>query len=414
MATAPPADDKDRVAAVDENEDDPTYRFTEPDPELDFCGNDPRLYRVSAAGANLDDEEHNIEEDATATRQERDALRVEVEELRAEVTQLREQRRQAGRLALTGGRFASWFAAKVFLGLDLTGTMRTWFEALRHWLDAKAPADSMPVEETANLAAAIVRRWLRVGLWHIVLASGGVITAGILIWQGFLIRGQIQQQQAQNELIHTQVEQQAADTLIVRRAQLLDTIYTDSCREPAPDELAPIRGTRSEIVDDGESICLPTANHRVVREAVLAFVEIERGRDVVPDLSSVNLLEADLMDADLSGVNFFGADLRLARFRAVSLSGANLYSVDLRGALFFGANLRGTDLSETKLSRTELLWVDLSGANLARAHNLTPQQRALTCGDETTKLPEGLDMPDTWPCRWAVGESGSWISVPLE
>lgn len=393
----------------------------------------------------------------------------EVDELRAEVEQLREQRRQAGRLALAGGSFASWFAARVFIGWDLTGTMRTWFDALRHWLEAKAPADSIPVEETANLAAAIVRRWLRVGLWHVVLASGGAVTAGILIWQGFLIRGQIQQQQAQNELVsrqieqqqaqndllRTQNEQQQADTLIVRRAQLLDTIYTGDCTDP-----------------EDPKTCKPKANPRSVREAVLAFVEIERGHPEKPDLSRANLNGAelfaanlsrtrlseaflsktDLREADLSGAELSRANLQRANLEGANLSGAdlfgaelnearlfdanlnharltgtilheaNLFRANLRGANLLGANLIGANLRNAELTGADLYnaflqEADLSGTNLLEAdlreaQNLTSEQLATACGDGTTKLPNGLDMPDTWPCRWERDASGEWVRVP--
>ncbi len=103
-------------------------------------------------------------------RRELADLHLENEQLRAELAELREQRRQVGRLALASGSFA----ARIFAGRELTRVVRRWFEA-------KTLAVPLPVEETADVAAAVVRRWLRVGLWHLALSLGGVITAGILI-----------------------------------------------------------------------------------------------------------------------------------------------------------------------------------------------------------------------------------------
>lgn len=41
----------------------------------------------------------------------------------------------------------------------------------------------------------------------------------------------------------------------------------------------------------------------------------------------------------------------------------------------------------------------LRGAIL-RGAILTPEQLADTCGDADTRLPEGFETPDAWPCRW--------------
>jgi hypothetical protein len=202
-----------------------------------------------------------VRPDDSELRAENAELRVEVEDLRAEVVELREQRRQAGRATIAAGGIV----ARVFTGRELTA-------AARAWLEAKTAAAPLPVDETADVVAAVVRRWFGVRLWHMALASGGVITAGILIWQGFLVRSQIEQQQAQNKLIRDQIEQQAADTLIVRRTQLLDTIYTTECSDP----------------DDPET-CWPKAHPRARQEAASAFIKIESGRGVSASLTGADL-----------------------------------------------------------------------------------------------------------------------------
>ena len=67
---------------------------------------------------------------------------------------------------------------------------------------------------------------------------------------------------------------------------------------------------------------------------------------------------------------------------------ANLARTDLRGA-----SLKGTDLTQAYFFRTRVEGVDLS-----QTKGLTQDQIALTCGDDKTKLPTGLNSPPSWPC----------------
>lgn len=104
-------------------------------------------------------------------------------------------------------------------------------------------------------------------------------------------------------MIQRQVDQQAADTLIVRRTQLLDTIYTckEETAEPQTEDTEP---TDTELESwDIEDVgpCEPRAHLRARQEAVLAFVQIERKRGKQPNLRSANLRGAHLYGADLGG-----------------------------------------------------------------------------------------------------------------
>ncbi len=65
-----------------------------------------------------------------------------------------------------------------------------------------------------------------------------------------------------------------------------------------------------------------------------------------------------------------------------SLAGAKLQKANLGSANLQGANLLGANLQEA----------DLSGANLTEAKELTQLQLDQACGDEETKLPEGLTI----------------------
>ena len=67
------------------------------------------------------------------------------------------------------------------------------------------------------------------------------------------------------------------------------------------------------------------------------------------------------------------------------------FHITLTGADLSGADLSGVNLFEANLSRA-----DLSGANLSGARNLLQEQLDAACGDDETKLPEGLTIK---PCE---------------
>src|SRR5258708_2889798 len=77
-------------------------------------------------------------------------------------------------------------------------------------------------------------------------------------------------------------------------------------------------------------------------------------KEVRPDLSFANLIQANLSFANLNGANLNGADLSGA-----DLSGANLYEADLSQA-----DLSQADLSRANLSRTLLVGTNLANTTL--------------------------------------------------
>lgn len=89
----------------------------------------------------------------------------------------------------------------------------------------------------------------------------------------------------------------------------------------------------------------------------------------------------ELPKAKLAEGNFLGAILDRATLTGADLSGTNLYRASLIGADLNDAILQGTDLS---------------GAELTDAVGLTQKQLDNGCGDEDTKLPDGLTIK---PCQ---------------
>lgn len=195
-----------------------------------------------------------------------------------------------------------------------------------------------------------------------------------LVAQFFVIAYQV-------KLLRQEATQRENDTEIVRRAQLLATIY--DCVPTAGDSIA-----------NAVPWCEPLAHARARAEAVRSFVTIEaKGREWINlsgadlsglDFTSPGLTLRDVGDVrfDLSGAYLKGAflsDAELGRAvleRAViseaKLDGADLVGADLSGAILLntilsGASLNGGILYSVKADGVDLEGADLSNANLGSA-----------------------------------------------
>jgi len=58
--------------------------------------------------------------------------------------------------------------------------------------------------------------------------------------------------------------------------------------------------------------------------------------------------------------------------------------------------LKFADLSGATLAGAKLKLTDLSGVDLSKAIGLTQEQIESAVGDQGTKLPLGLHIPETW------------------
>lgn len=304
-------------------------------------------------------------------QEKNESLEVENAELRARLEKLEGERESAKKLG--------WLGAKVFVGPELRKTFRSWTRA--------AAGGKVPVDETADVGAAVVRRVVRVSLIGISVA---LLPTAMFFWQNWEIRKQsglfgeqiqkqtnqhslsMQAQTRQLEQQKAQLKQQKSDTLIVRRAQLLTTIY--DCAEEQPevgdDDYAPVS-------------CKPKAHLRARDEAVKAFVKIERESLFLNGARSSrdnpNLRGGYPIGAHLSGAKLNGADLSNADLRDANLRGADLLQADLRKANLRGADLRDGDL-ETALG------------DLETALGLTQGQIDVARVNSETKLPEELEL----------------------
>ena len=107
------------------------------------------------------------------------------------------------------------------------------------------------------------------------------------------------------------------------------------------------------------------------------------------NLSRARLRQAEMSAAIMNGTNFAGADLRDVNAYGALFTGANFAGADLTNATFVGAYLQGAKLSGANLTGT-----NFSGAEMDRASGLTQSQLNKACGDESTRLPRGLRIPN--------------------
>jgi uncharacterized protein YjbI with pentapeptide repeats len=175
---------------------------------------------------------------------------------------------------------------------------------------------------------------------------------------------------------------QAALTVIGRRAA-----------GPGRVDLANISIPGTNLVGaklDHANLTLAKLDHANLTGANLSGAGLRRanlsGADLTgADLSRANLTGANLSDAYLDGTNLTGAYLDGTNLTGADLHDANLSDANLRGANLIRANLPGTNLSGANLSGAKLGNVDLT-----YVENLTQGQLDKACGDENTRLPEGL------------------------
>lgn len=112
-----------------------------------------------------------------------------------------------------------------------------------------------------------------------------------------------------------------------------------------------------------------------------------------------NFFKAEITRADFSDSSLVNADLSKGQFSRVKFSGATLENVNFDFSSLARSDLRDVKLEgNISMSGTFLFRTHLEGVDLNMITGLKDWQLELACGDETTKIPDGLTRPATWPC----------------
>lgn len=110
--------------------------------------------------------------------------------------------------------------------------------------------------------------------------------------------------------------------------------------------------------------------------------------------ASAELQRADFTGAKLDGANFEKAELGRGVFTGASIGGVKFAFANLARARFDGA----TFSKPLELTGAFLFLTRLDGLDLSASTGLQQAQIDQACGDDKTKLPQGLKQPEGWPC----------------
>jgi uncharacterized protein YjbI with pentapeptide repeats len=178
-----------------------------------------------------------------------------------------------------------------------------------------------------------------------------------------------------------------------------------------------------EVLPAMMGVEIPPAERKVphprIPTDIQAVMTVLSRRDVSQDRPDriIQLRESNLRAADLNGVELWGADLWKVNLREAqlwqaklvgaflgraNLSEASLWQADLTGAYLWKANLEGANLTEANLTEANLEGSNLKSANLHQTNlinadlrkvvGLTRKQISKAICDETTQLPDYLEL----------------------
>ncbi len=175
-------------------------------------------------------------------------------------------------------------------------------------------------------------------------------------------------------------------------------------------EGADLRGTDFTFTDlRGSSFNKANLEKAKLIRASLASSQLQGA-----NLVKVEAYRSDFSDVDAEGASFASAEMQRANFENAKLVNTDFSKAELGRADFNGAVLTGTKFSKANLSRSSfiganftgpidfdnsfLLLTRIEGLDLSAATGLDQKQIDIACGDDKTKLPQGLTKPATWPC----------------
>ncbi|WP_246659365.1 pentapeptide repeat-containing protein [Rhizobium sp. FY34] len=156
-----------------------------------------------------------------------------------------------------------------------------------------------------------------------------------------------------------------------------------------------------------------------LKSANLTKASLMRASLARSDATGANFEKTEGHRADFSGIRadraiFLSAEIQRANFTGAQLHGVDFTKAELGRAIFYKAEIGDTRFSMTNLSRATfhnatfdgpvdfdnafMFLTRIEGLDLTKATGLKQDQVALACGDQHTKLPQGLSVPDSWPC----------------
>ena len=261
----------------------------------------------------------SLEEERAALEDERSRLAAEVATLRERLDAIGRAQDAQARAGKVVGSVVGKTALTFAMGLGVRRAFERLFQAIRS-------GDLFPIQELADLGAAIVRRMV----WTQLLTAFIAVVPLLLLIQ-------------QNYLLSASNTRDAQNTRVARSTQLIELLFDETC--------------------SAKGACKPTAPPRLRSEAARAYVELERDLESGHiDLAGAHLEQVVLRQVDLSEVDFTDASMSEANLQRANLSGAILHYADLADA-----DLTNADLVDAQLQRADLARADLRGVRFGEA-----------------------------------------------
>ena len=310
-----------------------------------------------------------------------------VNDLRKEVRALRRYR-QLVRAQGKGLSILGRISTSIFLGTGLSVAISQWLVAI------KRNEGGVPIEDTANLVAALVKRVIRIGIVTITLA---LIPLALLLWQNLIMSDQYL-------ALITQIEEQRAQTESLQITSYFPLLLNDDRKQfwaavsyfassESLTEEATSRLSRMLLESEGKGACSalealarlspsrPLSDGMLVRDITATLVPLLDYQKIPLGGIEIRDLECDglrLRRAGISQLSLRDASLNNSEFVYVDLSGTSFQNSDLRGAHFLDGIQwsseeagRSTDFTDADLKYSlfgdEVSYIVLNGADLRGA-----------------------------------------------
>ena len=169
------------------------------------------------------------------------------------------------------------------------------------------------------------------------------------------------------------------DEAILVLSQLDESNFTNASLVKANLTRSDATGSRFDNADLTKAVGYRANFDKVVlRKSVLTKSEFSRATFRQADIGDVDWTKSELGRVDFSGARLARVDFNYSNLSRAVFTDAELSAVNFADAYTFLTRFEGVDLT------------DVIG--------LTQMQLDHSCGDTTTILPQGLSIPQTWPC----------------
>ena len=294
-------------------------------------------------------------------------------QLESELEALRKYKHQVENRNKTKSK-AQIFFMKLWVGPDLS-------QSIEEWMTVKESNDpAKTVSATANLLAAVLRRFIRVSFVFIFVA---LIPIVLIIWQNIIM-------ERQNQSLIAQIKAERTASSNQQVTEYLRLLLSSDARQVAAAEGFLVSDlVNRDIAVERLAALIKSGNSTVQCSALRALTGIIKYpsdttlKEVIAPLESERTTISDLQ---CENIDFTGVDFGPMTFIDVGFSHSKFTASDLSAVEFQRSNLRHSDFSETNLCTREGRCVkfqnevDLSFASLTftnRSKDVFPEKTIL-------------------------------------